>query len=117
MAIRILFEIGLFLLPFAVFGVYRMLTVGAEAEGRKTWPITSLFAVGAALAAGVWIYIVVREDSDTAVCREPARFEDGVLIPAREYPCDPRIEDVGVPRPETQAEEPTEPNGDTGADG
>ncbi|MEO0983872.1 MAG: DUF6111 family protein [Pseudomonadota bacterium] len=98
MAYRILIQVALFLLPFALFGLYRLLAADAKADGRKTWPITSLFCIGAALAAGVWIYFIAREPRDPNKCYEPARFEDGVLIPAREYECDPNIEDVGAPR-------------------
>ncbi len=88
MAYRILLELALFLSPFATFGVYRMLVNEAEAEGRDVWPIRRLFLVGVVLAGGVWVYFILREDRQRGVCREPARFEDGVLIPERLYPCE-----------------------------
>lgn len=104
MAYRILIELFFFLTPFMVFGLYRLLMADAEADGRKAWPINTLFGLGAALAAGVWLFFILRENKERNVCYEPARFENGELIDARQVPCDQDVTQLGIPgdRPTTE---------------
>ncbi|MEL7482055.1 MAG: hypothetical protein AAGJ29_10890 [Pseudomonadota bacterium] len=100
MPYRVLMELAIFLSPWAVFGIYRILVRDAEMEGRKAWPITALFGIGLVLAVGLWVYFIMREDRDRNMCREPSRFDPVTreLIEGREYPCDADIETIGEPR-------------------
>lgn len=97
MAGRILLQAFIFALPFIVFGMYLLATRSAEESGRRKWPIQILFVSGLALTTIVWFAAILLEPRERDMCVEPARFEDGVLIPARTYPCERRPEDVGVP--------------------
>ena len=98
MAYRVLFEFMVFILPFIGYGLYRLLKVEAEIEGKDPWPINMLFGIGAVLAISVWVVILLRDDRSGELCYEASRFENGELIPARTYECDRNIGDVGVPR-------------------
>ena len=98
MAGRLLFELFVFSIPFAVFGLYLLVTASAEQEGRRKWPIQSLFLTGIGLAVVAWFALIFLEPKDRGICHEPARFEDGVLIPARDYPCQHDVTQIGVPR-------------------
>lgn len=97
MAYRILIQLFFFLLPFLAYGLYRLLVADAEADGRKAWPVHVLFALGAALTAGVYVFFVVNEPKQRGLCYEPARFEDGELIPGRQVPCEQDVSRVGLP--------------------
>ncbi|MEL6245680.1 MAG: hypothetical protein AAFQ85_10055 [Pseudomonadota bacterium] len=98
MAYRVAIQLFFFLLPFMAFGLYRLLVADAEADGRKAWPVHWLFGIGAAISAAVWFWFVFSEDRDRNVCREPAQFENGVLIPGRDVPCEKDISRVGLPQ-------------------
>ena len=117
-AYRILMEVGIFLTPFILYGVYRLLVRDAQVEGRKTWPINTLFAIGAVLAIGLYVFLAMREEKDRDLCYEPARIEDGELVPARTVPCE-QVRDltrVGEPssnRPGNSAEGVGESGGTT----
>lgn len=97
MNIRILLiELFFFSLPFVMFGVYRLLVRDAEADGKKSWPISFLFILGAALAMAYWFYLVaVKEDRETNKCIEPARYENGVYVPATTYFCEKDLDSIG----------------------
>jgi len=97
LAYRIVLQIAVFLLPFILYGIYRLWMRLARREGRQTWPISVLFAIGAVLAIGLWTYLALREEKVREVCYEPARFEDGVLVPARKVLCDRDLTNVGAP--------------------
>lgn len=99
MAYRILLEVLIFLLPFFAFGLYRLLITDAETEGRKTWPIRTLFAIGAVLAIGLWVFFILREDKVRDVCWTPPTYdaENKVLIPAKRVPCKQDVTRVGEP--------------------
>lgn len=99
MAGRLLFELFVFSLPFLVFGIYVLATRSAEETGARKWPIQLLFAIGIVLATIAWFVLIALEPRQRGMCIEPARVEDGVVIPARSYPCEHRPEDVGIPRP------------------
>jgi hypothetical protein len=94
---RILLQALIVALPFLVFGLYLYATRSAEDAGRRKWPVQLLFVIGLALTTIVWFAAILLEPRDQQECVEPARFEDGVLIPARTYPCERKPEDVGVP--------------------
>ncbi|MEO1569413.1 MAG: hypothetical protein AAFR41_03040 [Pseudomonadota bacterium] len=102
MTYRIVLQVAVFLLPFIFYAVYRLLIADAQSDGRKVWPINSLFGVGAALSAGLWAYLTLREVKERDICNEPARIENGVLVPGRQVPCEtPRnLIDVGAPTTE-----------------
>jgi len=98
-AYRVALQLAVFLLPFIMYGVYRLLISDAQADGRKTWPINSLFGAGAALTLGLWVYLASREDKDRDNCYQPAGMENGVLVPGKQIPCPEgrSVIDVGAP--------------------
>jgi hypothetical protein len=54
--------------------------------------------------------MIALEPRDRGMCIEPERFENGVLTPARSYPCEHRPQDVGIPRPRPEAPPSDAPN-------
>jgi len=96
---RLLIELFIFSLPFLVFGLFLLATQSAEDAGQRRWPVQLLFAVGIALATIAWFVMIALEPRDRGMCIEPERVENGVVIPARSYPCEHRPGDVGIPRP------------------
>lgn len=101
MAGRLLIELFIFSLPFLVFGLFLLATRSAEEAGQRKWPVQMLFAVGIGLATIAWFVMIALEPRDRGLCTEPARVENGIVIPARSYPCEHNIKDVGIPRPHT----------------
>lgn len=101
MAGRLLIELFIFSLPFLVFGLFLLATQSAEDAGRRKWPVQMLFAVGLGLATIAWFVMIALEPRDRGLCTEPARVENGIVIPARSYPCEHNTQDVGIPRPHT----------------
>lgn len=97
MTYRIVFQLVLFLLPFLAYGIWRLAKQEAIEEGRKPWPITILFATGAALAVLAWIVLVFVDRGGKETCIQRAYFEDGRVVPAREVPCEKRRDDLGLP--------------------
>ncbi len=100
MARQIVISLVLFALPFILYAIYRLLVTDAEVDGRKTWPIKLLFGSGVVLALvgySVMLAIALTTERDRNVCYEAARFEDGVLIPARQVPCTRDFTGVGMP--------------------
>ncbi len=121
MAYRILLEVLIFLLPFFAFGLYRLLITDAETEGRKTWPIRTLFAIGAVLAIGLWVFLILREDKVRDVCLTPPTYDavNRVLVPARRVPCEQDVTRVGEPardRPGRSGPQVPEPAGNVEPD-
>jgi hypothetical protein len=100
---RLLFEVFVFSLPFLVFGIYLLATRSAEDAGQRKWPVQLLFAIGITLATIAWFVMIALEPRDRGMCIEPERVENGVVIPARSYPCEHRPQDVGIPRPRETA--------------
>jgi len=96
---RLLIELFIFSLPFLVFGLFLLATQSAEDAGQRRWPVQLLFAVGIALATIAWFAMIALEPRGRGMCIEPERVENGVVIPARSYPCEHRPGDVGIPRP------------------
>lgn len=103
MAGRLLFELFIFSLPFLVFGLYLLATRSAVDAGKRKWPVQLLFAIGLMLATIGWFVMIALEPRDRGMCIQPERFENGVLTPARSYPCEHRPQDVGIPRPRPEA--------------
>ena len=96
MASRVLFELFFFLLPFALFGLYRIALTEAREEGRKPWPIKGLFGAGMVLAIGFWIlFIILDHQGGRDECYRPARLENGVMIPGETYPCERDLTRIG----------------------
>lgn len=101
MAYRVALQVAVFLLPFIMYAIYRLLLTDAEADGRKVWPINTLFGVGAALTIGLWVVLAAREPKDRDLCYEPAHMEDGVLVPGRQVPCSETRTAIDVGAPST----------------
>lgn len=110
MAGRLLFEAFVFSLPFLVFGIYLLATRSAADAGRRTWPVQALFLTGLGLAVLVWFILIAIEPRERDMCVEPARYENGELVPARSYPCVRHPEDVGVPRQRLETVPADEPS-------
>ncbi|MEQ9505180.1 MAG: DUF6111 family protein [Hyphomonas sp.] len=110
MAGRLLIELFIFSLPFLVFGTFLLATQSAEDAGRRKWPVQMLFLIGIGLATAAWFIMIALEPRERGMCIEPARVENGVVVPARSYPCEHRPEDVGLPSARTgppSADDPT----------
>lgn len=100
MAPRILFQLVLFMLPFILFGVYRLAITEAQQDGRKPWPIRLLFGVGLALAVGSWLIFIVLDRGGREECFKPAQIVDGVVVPGERYACEKDLGSIGLPRNE-----------------
>lgn len=101
----VLFEISMLLLPFVLFGIYRIAVRDAQVEGRKAWPINLLFGAGVILAVLAWLFLILRDDRETNICTGPSSFDSvtGEVVPGQEYQCDlglqPRGEPLGAETP------------------
>ncbi len=95
---RLLFLFFVFALPFILFGLYLYAIRRAEEKGRRTWPVSLLSAIGIGLVLIVALAMILTHPRERGMCREPERVENGMVIPARTYPCEQRLEDVGVPQ-------------------
>ena len=98
MAPRILLQLVLFLLPFILFGVYRLAIAEAEQEGRKPWPIRLLFGAGLVLAVGSWLILILLDRGGREECYRPAEIVEGVVVPGETYPCEKDLGSIGLPR-------------------
>lgn len=100
MATRVLVQLVLFLLPFILFGLYRVAIAEAQEEGRKAWPIRWLFGIGLVLAVGSWLVLIFLNQGGREDCYRPARMENGVIIPGEAYPCEKDFKSIGIPNSE-----------------
>lgn len=102
MAPRILTQLVLFLLPFILFGLYRVAVTEAKMEGRKPWPIRALFAIGTVLAVGSWFIFILLDRGGREDCYRPSYrdAETGKFIPGETYACDKDYGAIGVPQSE-----------------
>lgn len=82
---RILVELGLFLIPFAVFLFYRI--ASRELRVVDRWPLTTLVVLGGVLAVGAFVLGPLLAPSDKGKCYQAARYEKGVTIPAKLVDC------------------------------
>ncbi len=85
MAQRIFVELLLFLVPFAVFLVYR--AASRDLKIRDRWPLTRLVIIGTVLAVAALIIVPLLEPSESDKCFSPARYVDGKTISPEEIPC------------------------------
>ena len=100
MAPRILTQLVLFLLPFILFGLYRVAIAEAQTEGRKPWPIRVLFGVGVVLAIGSWLVFIVIDRGGGEECYRASYrdAETGEFIMGETYPCEKSLTQIGTPR-------------------
>jgi len=89
---RILIELALFLVPFAIFLAYR--AVAKDLRVKDRWPLTVLILVGAVLAGGGLIAKALSEKSDRGLCYQAPRYENRVYIEGKKVPCDEVISPV-----------------------
>lgn len=83
---RILVEILLFLIPFAVFLVYR--AASRDMRIRDRWPLTRLVVVGAVVAVLGLILPPLLAPRTADKCYDPVRYDaEGRIVPPREIPC------------------------------
>lgn len=87
MGYRLAFQLFIISLPFLVFGIYLLLIADAEQDGRRKWPIQTLFTVGFVLSALVWLIAVLLEDRSNS-CHQPAVFEDGKVVTIPSEDCE-----------------------------
>jgi hypothetical protein len=81
----VLTEFLLFLVPFAVYALV-LLASRRDAREREHWPartVASLAIVGFLLVIGGLLYFAHFGRAPTTGVYEPARYEDGKLIPGR----------------------------------
>lgn len=97
MTYRLVFELVIFLLPFAAFGIYRLATQEAIEEGHKPWPITLLFGIGAFLAIAAWVALILIDRGGRETCYERRRLVDGEMVGGQVVPCEKEKSDLGKP--------------------
>jgi NADH:ubiquinone oxidoreductase subunit 3 (subunit A) len=85
MAQRALIEFLLFLMPFAVFLVYR--AASRDMMIRDRWPLTTLVLVGVGLAVAALVIGPLLEPSEQGKCYQATQYVNGKTIPAKEIPC------------------------------
>ncbi len=83
---RILVEILLFLIPFAVFLVYRAASRDLKIKDR--WPLTRLVVIGAVIAVLGLVIPPLLEPREADKCFDPVRYDgEGRVLPPKEIPC------------------------------
>jgi hypothetical protein len=75
LAIRML----LFAVPFAVYGLYYLLSQGSQTQRSTPW--TTLFITGLALVAASFIYVGLTEGEPTSGQYVPPHVVNGVIVP------------------------------------
>jgi peptidoglycan/LPS O-acetylase OafA/YrhL len=81
----ILTQLLLFFAPFAIYALVLYATQ-RDARGRENWPakvVASLAIAGCALVIAGLFFFAHFGGSPTSGVYEPARYEDGKLIPGR----------------------------------
>ena len=87
MAQHVLIELLLFLLPFAVFLVYR--AASKDMKIRDRWPFTRLVIIGAVIAIAALIITPLLEPRQSDKCFDPVRYDaEGRMVPPREISCE-----------------------------
>lgn len=97
MTYRLIFELVVFLTPFAAFGLYRLARQEALEEGKKPWPITILFIVGAFLAIAAWVILILIDRGGGETCYEPRQLVNGEMVGGEEVPCPKEKSTLGIP--------------------
>jgi hypothetical protein len=83
---RILVELLLFLIPFAVFLVYRAASRDLKIKDR--WPLTRLVIIGAVIAVLGLIMPPLLEPKESNTCNSPILLDgEGRVVPSHEIPC------------------------------
>ena len=114
MAQRVLIELLLFLIPLAVFLVYR--AASRDMKIRDRWPLTRL-VVGAAIASAALIITPLLEPRESDKCFEPVRYDaEGKIVAPREIPCEQQKLPGSDITPTTPTQAPVAPR-DTGSGG
>ncbi|MFC6198635.1 DUF6111 family protein [Ponticaulis profundi] len=83
---RILLQLLLILVPFAIFALYRFATRHARTE-RQKWPIAVLTGIGFAISAAFYGWVYFREPHGDRTCYSAPRFVDGEIIQGEVIPC------------------------------
>lgn len=75
----------LFLLPFAIYAVFLLLTrpKGAKSDLWREMPLLGLFCAGTALVVAVMVFFVSFSGAPREGTYKPAEFRDGKLVPGR----------------------------------
>lgn len=90
MGYRIAIQLFIFALPFIAFGIYLLLIADAEEDGRRKWPIQTLFITGFVLSSAAWLIGVALADRSDTTCHRKAQLdENGQIIQAESYDCEP----------------------------
>lgn len=97
MAPRIALQVFLFVLPFILFGLYRLAVAEAQEEGRKPWPLHVLFGIGAAVSIGAWLVLIVMDSGKAEECYAKKQIVDGKIVGGESYPCEKDLETAGIP--------------------
>jgi hypothetical protein len=71
----------LFALPFAIYGVYFLLSRRAAAQPAHATPWTTLFIAGLSLVAASFIYVGLTEGESTSGVYVPPHVVNGVVVP------------------------------------
>ena len=118
MATRLLFQLVFFLLPFMLFGIYRIAIAEAEQEGRKPWPIRWLFGIGLVLAVGSWFALILFDRGGENQCYRAAYADPqtGKIVPGAYYECERDLTKIGIPRSEDPGGRPAGSDGDGAKD-
>ncbi len=83
---RIVFLIGMVVLPFLLFALYRLTTLDKRTF-REKWPFAMLTIAGLALSSGFYAYMFLSEPHEKRVCYAPPRFEGGEIVKGEIIPC------------------------------
>ena len=80
---RILFDVLLFLLPFALYAAYLRVREVDEEVASKQHPWTALFFSGLVLVAASFVFWGLFENANQRGVYVPPHLEDGRLVPGR----------------------------------
>jgi hypothetical protein len=83
---RILFDLLLFLLPFALYAAYLRLRQHDEEASSTQHPWTALFISGLVLVAASFVFWGLFENANQRGAYVPPHLEDGRLVPGRVVP-------------------------------
>jgi hypothetical protein len=84
---RILYEVLLFLLPFALYGIYwRLSGRGRPEEAQRPHPWVTLFICGLVLVAASFFFWAYEDGEATDGTYVPPHVEDGRIVPGRVEP-------------------------------
>lgn len=109
---RILVELLLFAIPFAVFLVYR--AASRDLRIRDRWPLTRLVVIGGIIAVLGLVLPPLLEPRESEKCYDPVRYDaEGRVVAPKEVPCSEVALPGGDNQTTTQSQSPVAPR-DTG---